>query len=62
MSWNQLLNIIKENREALEEDRGDPPLVCPLDGELLDINERGTRNCPLGNYRWDGGPVRIPQQ
>ena len=57
MGWEQLHTIIKENREEAQREAVDPPVACPIDGELLDIRADGTRNCKLGNYRWDGGPV-----
>lgn len=50
MSFQQLQDIIDENkggRESLE----DQPLVsCPIDGELLDEGRNGVLHCPLGNY------------
>lgn len=61
MSWNALLEIIQQNRDQIEQERYEPPLVCPIDGTLLDVNARGVRNCKLGNFRWDSGPVIIPQ-
>lgn len=37
-----------------QEELGEPPIACPIDGELLEINSNNVRNCPLGNYRWNG--------
>ena len=51
MSWEQLKAIDEENKvEATR--TGEPPVSCPIDGELLQINASGVRNCPAGNYRW----------
>lgn len=55
MSWEQLQNIAQEAREEHMRELNEPPVACPFDGEPLDINDRGVRNCPLGNYRWEGG-------
>lgn len=55
MSWEQLLNILKENREEARRQDAEPPVACPYDGEILDVRD-GVRNCPMGNYRWEGGP------
>lgn len=52
MSWQQLSDMIKLNRERLEEAKRDAPVACPIDGEILDVHPDGRRNCPLGNYRW----------
>lgn len=52
MSWEQLKATIDEQREAEREDERTPPVACPIDGEVLDERPDGTRNCPLGNYRW----------
>ena len=57
MSWMQLQALIRENREGAQREAADPPVACPIDGALLDIRADGTRNCPAGNFRWDGGPV-----
>jgi hypothetical protein len=56
MPWEQLIDIVAENRRALSENRFEPPIACPFDGEILDVHPNSTRNCPLGNYFWNGGP------
>ena len=60
MSWDQLKAIADEARQAKRDAESTPPTACPIDGEPLDINSRGVRNCPLGNFRWDGGPNPNP--
>jgi len=60
MSWEQLGAITREQRAEAERERSQPPVACPIDGEPLDIGKTGNRNCPLGNFRWDGGLVVLP--
>lgn len=59
MSWEQLGETQKINRQERQRDRQEPPLACPIDGELLDVRD-GIRNCPMGNFRWTGGPAPEP--
>jgi hypothetical protein len=59
MSWEQLQAITQENRATQLREQNQPPVACPIDGEVLDIHPRGRRNCPLGNYTWSGGPKNI---
>ena len=54
MSWQQLTDILKQNRDERREAAAEPPVACPIDGALLDVHPDGRRNCPLGNYRWTG--------
>lgn len=56
MSWEQLIAIKKEAQELLEHERANPSPACPLCGTVLDVNDRGVRNCPLGHYRDQGVP------
>lgn len=53
MSWEQLANILDENRDYAQTDaeERDMPTICPIDGEVL-IERNGVRNCPMGNFRW----------
>ena len=54
MGWNQIQSIIDQNDETEKLDAQEPPVTCPLDGAILDIGSDGhTRNCPMGNYRWE---------
>jgi len=48
-----LQQIARENREAEERAATAVPDTCPLDGTALEVRG-GVRNCPMGNYRWDG--------
>jgi len=56
MSWEQVKAIQQENRQVIWEEMREPPVACPIDGTLLVIHANGVRVCPMGNYRWDGGP------
>ena len=51
MSWEQLQAIYQETQATIQQS-GVAPTACPIDGERLEINQRGERNCPLGNYRY----------
>jgi hypothetical protein len=55
MSWEQLQDVLQENRTNRRIEAGEPPVACPFDGAILEIHARGVRNCPMGNYRWEGG-------
>lgn len=55
MGWEQLRAIYDENRSQARREAAEPPVACPLDGAILNINPRGDRSCPLGNYTWTGG-------
>lgn len=57
MSWEQLSAIIQQNKQQAQQERQQPPVACPIDGSILDINARGMRNCPMGNFTWSGGLV-----
>lgn len=54
MAWLQLQSIADQNEEQEKLDAQEPPIACPIDGAILDIGPDGhTRNCPLGNFRWN---------
>lgn len=58
MSWDQLVSIVTEARDYATEERTEPPLACPYDGEPLKASPApsGGRYCPLGNYEWPQQP------
>ena len=60
MGWEQLRSILNENRVEAMREADEPPTVCPVDGAVLDINPRGVRACPLGNYIWQGEAIISP--
>ena len=53
VSWWQLKGILDSAKAEIAADIALGPLSCPLDGELLEIRD-GIRNCPMGNFRWEG--------
>lgn len=55
MSWEQLRNILTQNREEADLEAREPPDMCPYDGARLDVRADGIRNCPMGNFTWRGG-------
>jgi len=60
MGWYQLLSTAREQRDYKRQEQIGAPVSCPFDGERLDINASGVRNCRFGNYRWDGGEKTQP--
>ena len=56
MGWETLKAIIDENRQLAQQARQEPPVACPIDGDVLDIHPDGSRSCPMGNYTF--GSVR----
>lgn len=52
MSWEQLQSIAVEAVGYVREEKSQPPIACPYDGEPLDESPRGGLFCPLGNYAW----------
>lgn len=53
MTWETLRDIKRENARLEAEASSLPPVACPIDGTPLQ-ERAGIRNCPLGNYRWEG--------
>ncbi len=49
-----LRQIAKENREAEERATAAGPVACPHDGAVLEVRADGVRNCPQGDFRWEG--------
>lgn len=54
MSWQQLLDIRKRAEEDRRLAQTAPPVSCPVDGHVLDVRPDGVRNCPMGNFIWQG--------
>lgn len=54
MGWEQLRAILQDARREKERERDEPPIACPIDGAILEIDEGGVRNCPMGNFRYVG--------
>lgn len=56
MGWDQLVEICREARERRAAEDAEPPVACPLDGEVLMIHPTtGERRCPSGDgYSWMG--------
>lgn len=58
MGYEGLKAVLDIQREEARQAANQPPVACPIDGEILEVNQRGVRNCPVGNFRWEGGAVR----
>lgn len=56
MSWNQLLSIVKNEREQQRILRSKTPTSCPNDSTLLELGPRNTLYCPFDGWVWDGNP------
>lgn len=54
MSWQQLLDIGKQNAQEQEAYIRNPPLSCPNDGTPLDTGPHGELHCPFDGWVWDG--------
>jgi hypothetical protein len=52
MAWEQLLSIKAEALMYVREERTQPPVACPYDGEPLDAASNGVLHCPWGNYEF----------
>lgn len=50
-SWYQLLNTYREQAEIVREERMEPPVACPNDGEPLLTGPRGELYCPYDGWR-----------
>ena len=53
MAWEQLEAALRDQRRNEEWERKQPPESCPHDGAQLEVRGK-VRNCPFGNYRWEG--------
>jgi len=56
MSWEQLGSIQQQAAADHRAAEVGPPVACPRHGEPLDVHRDGRRNCPYGDYIWNGGP------
>lgn len=52
MSWEQLRSIYAEAEAYARDERIQPPVACPYDGEPLDVTDGGVRHCPWGDYEY----------
>lgn len=55
---DDLLAIIKSEREIRQRHDAEPIVDCPICGETLDKNSRGAYSCPLGHYRAAAGTTK----
>lgn len=55
MSWDQLLDIYRENVEEYESSRNEEPVACPNDGQPLETNEDGVLHCKFDGWVWNRG-------
>lgn len=52
MAWETLQSIVLEAIGYVKEEKTQPPLACPFDGEPLDTAPDGGLFCKWGNYRY----------
>lgn len=55
MSWEQLLNLVKQAQEEAFEEMYRPPVACPNDGEPLIEGPNGELHCRFDGYIWRSG-------
>lgn len=49
--WGGFRRIANEARVLEEQDKAKPLVLCPICGNVLDVNARGEKNCDVGHYR-----------
>lgn len=54
MSWEQLLDILTDARQAAAANAAAPPVACPQDGTPLETGPRGELHCPFDGWIWRG--------
>jgi hypothetical protein len=54
--WYGLLDILHQQREAVEEWRDSEPVACPHDGTPLMQDPEGNLRCEFDGWIWDGTP------
>lgn len=52
---DDLLAMMKSEREIQREIRDRPLVACPVCGDVLDKNNHGELSCPMGHYRAPAG-------
>jgi hypothetical protein len=52
VSWDQLVDIIRETRDIAAEERDTPPVACPNDGEPLSTGPTGELFCTFDGWRF----------
>jgi hypothetical protein len=52
MAWDQMLSIIEEAMQYVKEEKTQPPLACPNDGEPLTTSPDGGLFCKFDGYSW----------
>jgi hypothetical protein len=52
MSWEQLLDIVREYTAERRAEQSAPPEACPNDGEPLEAGPDGTLHCRFDGYQW----------
>lgn len=58
MSWQQLLDINKANKQEWEDLMRQSPYFCPKCGYPLQ-SRNGVYDCPLGDWTWPIGILSI---
>lgn len=58
MSYQQLLNIMKQSAQEVVDEKSRPPVACPNDGQpLLRSVKSGQLYCPFDGWVWSGIPT-----
>lgn len=51
MSWEQLLDIVRETADLADQEAASPPAACPNDGEPLRTGPNGQLFCPFDGWQ-----------
>lgn len=54
MSWQQLLDIGRQNAQEQSDWLRQPPTACPYDGFPLQTGPHGELHCIFDGWIWDG--------
>lgn len=52
MGFQDLLQILREQREEVEQERSQRPSACPNDGTPLETGPNGELHCPFDGWTW----------
>lgn len=52
MVWDQMISIVEEALQYVKEEKTQPPLACPNDGEPLTTSPDGGLFCKFDGYEY----------
>jgi hypothetical protein len=54
MGWEQLHDVVRQQREEVRQQHSEPPVSCTYDGTPLETNARGQLHCRFCGWIWSG--------